>query len=97
MGKVLEEIFRISVVDYQEHFIGVITASEMSINCLSSGEHHFSLCQIIRTDVSWSPAAHFNLARLPCESASLTEISGQMVMPTPWLRHALRLLTLENL
>ena len=42
-----------------------IASSDIAIKCLSNGEHHFSTCQIIITDVSHSGACHISFVKLP--------------------------------
>jgi len=42
-----------------------IASSGIAIKCLSNGEHHFSTCQIIITDVSSIVACHISFAELP--------------------------------
>ena len=41
-----------------------IASSDIAIKCLSNGEHHFSTCQIIITDVSNLGACHISFAKL---------------------------------
>lgn len=73
-----------------------IISLDTAIKCLSKGEHHFSACQIIITDVSIGSPPNLSLAKRPSASSFKTDTSGQIEYPTPRLRQFRRLFMLEN-